>query len=102
MGERLRSAPSDVCVVVDDQRVVLGVLRGASLARVSDEAEHTVEEDMELGPKTFRPSAGPDEIRAYLERHQVDSVLVTDPDGHLVGLLERSKVESADARRGAK
>src|SRR5215213_6762091 len=52
--DRLRPAGETSCIVVNDQRVVLGRVRGESL---EGDAEQTVEAVMEAGPTTVRPSA---------------------------------------------
>src|SRR5215212_10190436 len=51
--ETVRMSGWDRCVVVNKERVVLGLLRERELAFV---AEATVEEAMRNGPATFRPN----------------------------------------------
>ncbi len=82
--QRVQAAGWDTCVVVDRQRVVLGLLRGDALQAG---AETSVEAEMELGPRTFRLNASQESITEYLQRHQTDRVLVTDADGKLVGMV---------------
>lgn len=90
-GERMQESDWDSCVVVDDQRVVLGLLHKADISEGG-----TVEERMELGPSTYRPNADPKGASDYMERHDVPSVIVSDSFGHLFGLLRRE-----DAKRAA-
>jgi CBS domain-containing protein len=88
--ERVRVGGWDACIVVSEQRVVLGRLGRKALAADTDES---VEETMTPGPNTVRPSIG---VNALLERIRVrklSSFLVTTPDGRLVGLVLREDIE---------
>lgn len=95
--ERAAAAGWDTCVVVDHDRVVLGLLDSSRLAGESD---RTAEEAMELGPSTFRPDAELERLLDYMRRHHRSVVLVTTPDGRLVGLVRRVDVGSTDVLRG--
>lgn len=95
--ERCAAAGWDTCVVVDHDRVVLGLLDSSRLAGESD---RTAEEAMELGPSTFRPSAELERLLDYMRRHRRSGVLVTTPDGRLVGLVRRADVGRTDVLRG--
>ena len=90
---RVCDAGWDACPVVNNERVVLGLLRcdGADPTLGA-----TVEDSMESGPSTFRPDASLDQPLAYLRRHNLTSVLVTTSDGRLVGLLSQQTLEQAD------
>src|SRR5690242_14299462 len=57
--DRVRTTSSDVCVAVNDQHVVLGLLRARAL---SADADTPVETVMDPGPSTFRPSVTVDEM----------------------------------------
>lgn len=84
----------DACAVVNDDRVVLGLLR----CNGSDAMPGmTVEQRMESGPSTFRPDARLDRPLSYMRRHDLASVLVTRSDGRLVGLLLRESIERVDS-----
>ena len=82
----------DACVVVNDERVVLGLLCCDGLT-ASPGA--TVEQHMKSGPSTFRPDATLDQPLDHMRRHNVGSVLVTTPNGRLKGLLLRADAETA-------
>lgn len=73
-------------MVVNDQRVVLGLLRAAELAAAS---EGPVEAVMRPGPSTFRPHVPITEMAHYMIEHELVSAPVTTSDGRLVGLLRR-------------
>src|SRR5919201_801352 len=60
--ERVRAAGWDTCVVVNEQRVVLGRLGHKAL---TSGADMSVDEAMTPGPRTVRPSIG---TEALLER----------------------------------
>ena len=91
--DRARGAGWDAAVVVDGERVVLGLLRAAELAK---EGELSIEEAMRPGPSTFRPYVPIKEMADYLTGHKLESSPVTTLDGKLVGLLLK-----ADAVREA-
>ncbi len=82
--QRVQAVGWDTCVVVDHERVVLGLLRGDAL---QNGAGTSVEAAMELGPRTYRLNASRESITDYMRRHQTDRVLVTDADGKLVGMI---------------
>jgi len=70
--------------VVNDERVVLGLLCAPNLEADPDA---TVESVMEAGPSTFRPNVPTEEMAGYFRDHHLDSAPITTPDGRLVGLL---------------
>jgi Mg/Co/Ni transporter MgtE len=84
--ERVRAAGWDACVVVNEERVVLGLLRAGELEQGRDEP---VEQVMRPGPSTFRPHVPIEELAHHLIHHDVPSSPVTTSDGRLVGLLRR-------------
>jgi Mg/Co/Ni transporter MgtE len=88
--ERVRAAGWDTCIVVNEQRVVLGRLGRKALAADSDES---VEEAMTPGPSTARPSIGTDALLERIRTRNLTSFLVTTPDGRLVGLVHRDDLE---------
>lgn len=95
MGEvrdRVVAAGWDQCLVVNDQQVVLGRLRGAALA-VPTEA--TVEEAMEPGPTTIRPDELLIDLVPRLRDKRITSIIVTTPDGRLVGTIDLRTAERA-------
>jgi Mg/Co/Ni transporter MgtE len=88
--ERVRGASWDTCIVVTEQRVVLGRLGRKALASDSDES---VEEAMSPGPGTVRPSIGTDALLERMRPRNLARYLVTTPDGGLVGLVRRDELE---------
>ena len=71
-------------VVVDADRVVLGLVNSDALA--GDPAT-PVEEVMDSAPVTFRPNVRAGEMPDYLKKQGVQRAIVTTSDGVLVGLL---------------
>jgi CBS domain-containing protein len=88
--ERVRAAGWDVCVVVNEERIVLGLLRAKELAR---EDALTAEAAMRPGPSTFRPHVPIDEMAAFMISHELASAPVTTGEGELIGVLLREDAE---------
>jgi Mg/Co/Ni transporter MgtE len=84
--ERVSATGWDACVVVNDERVVLGLLRAEELGRGQDEP---VEEVMRPGPSTFRPHVPIEEMAHFMIEHDLSASPVTSSDGRLIGLLKR-------------
>jgi len=89
---RVRSTGWDTCLVVNEERVVLGRLRGTAFEADLDTAAETV---MEAGPTTFRPDARIAGVTARMRERGTSSVVVTTPDGRLVGVLTRAQAEGS-------
>ena len=88
--ETVRKRGWDRCVVVNKERVVLGLLRERELA---SDSEATVEEVMRNGPATFRPNEPVEKLAKRMRERGSNAVLVTTSDGRLVGLLYRDDAE---------
>jgi CBS domain-containing protein len=88
--ERMRKMGWDRCVVVNKERVVLGLLREKEL---SSDPKVPVEEAMRNGPATFRPNDPVGKMAKRMRDRGATAVLVTTSDGRLVGLLYREDVE---------
>lgn len=90
--DRVRAAGWNACVVVNNERVVLGLLREAQL---KGDPERPVESVMRPGPTTFRPHVPIAEMAHFLLDHNLDSSPVTTSDGRLLGLLRREDAVGA-------
>jgi CBS domain-containing protein len=88
--ERVRAAGWDTCVVINEQRVVLGRLGRRALA---GNDERSIAESMSPGPTTVRPSIGADALLELIRARNLTGYLVTTPDGRLVGLVRRDVIE---------
>jgi CBS domain-containing protein len=103
-GERVDQAAGrarwvgwDNCIVVNAQRVVVGRLRRDAFDAAGGA---TVEQVMEQGPTTIRAS---EELAGLVQRmrnRNVPAIVVTDPDGRLLGILRRPDAELALAGAG--
>ncbi len=88
--DRALDADQNVCVVVDDHGVVLGRLRGDALR---GESGATLDSVMEDGPTTIRADVPLQEITERMRKRRVGSIVVTDPEGRLIGILYRDDAE---------
>ena len=83
-----RQPDDDLCVVINDRNIVLGVIQGDAwnanpAARVVDV--------MDCGPLTLRPNLDPKEARELLKDYDASSVIVTTSDGELLGTVRIAK-----------
>jgi CBS domain-containing protein len=90
--ERVRAAGWDACVVVNEARIVMGLLRAEELGRKED---LTAESAMRPGPSTFRPHVPIAEMAEFMAEHDLPNVPVTTSGGELIGLLLLEEVRSA-------
>jgi CBS domain-containing protein len=96
VADRLRESGHRVCVVTNER----GIMFGRLLARaLNADPETAVEEVMEPGPTAIRPD---DPLEGLVERMRkagVRSILVTTPEGRLVGIVYREDAERFLAER---
>jgi hypothetical protein len=90
--ERVLESGSDLCAVVNEERIVVGLLRGDALAKDEDAR---ADEVMELGSKTVRPSTVVEELLRRRSSQGVKSWVVTTSHGVLLGRLTRDEAERA-------
>lgn len=97
--ERVRADGRDTCVVVNEQRIVLGILRKNALA--ADPAR-CAEEVMSPGPKTFRPDVTLEELLQFMRDHDIKTnSLVSTSEGRLLGIISRADAEATLAHEAA-
>jgi rhodanese-related sulfurtransferase/CBS domain-containing protein len=82
--QRARSVKWEMAVVVNEHRVILGRLR---LSRVDVDSSLPVAEVMEPGPVTVHADALLDATLQRLSDRHVETVIVSTPDGELLGVL---------------
>ena len=80
-----------LCMVVNQERVVVGRLRGDRLRLGAEQVTDVMEE----GPTTIRGSEDLQALVDRMRRRKVGSIVVTDPDGRLMGILYRDDGENA-------
>ncbi len=88
--ERVQAAGEKVCIVTNEEGIVLGRLRGKAF---NADPEASVESVMEAGPTTIRPDILLEEITEHLQERRVGSIVVTTSVGRLIGILYRSDAE---------
>ena len=94
--DRAQAAGWNVVVVIDDQRVVLGLLRSKQLEM---DPNLTAEQAMRPGPSTFRPYVSTKEMADFMVGHDLESAPITTSDGKLVGVLFKSEAVRLAADR---
>jgi Mg/Co/Ni transporter MgtE len=75
-----------VCVVVNAERVVFGLLREAELKSPDEKKASDV---MRPGPSTFRPNVSIIKMATSMVSHDLVNCPITTSDGRLVGVLWR-------------
>ena len=88
--DQVEAARDDVCIVTNDEAIVLGRLRYRTLAAERGNAVHEV---MESGPTTTRAD---DELEGLVQRlynADVRSMIITTPEGRLLGVVYREDAE---------
>ena len=80
----------DRCVVVNEERIVLGLLREKEL---SSDPGSNVEAAMRNGPATVRPDEPVKKIAKRMRERRVSAVLVSTSDGRLVGVYSSDDAE---------
>ena len=89
---RVRAQGWDSVVVLNEERVVLGLLRSAELDK---DADLVIERAMRPGPSTFRPYVSLHEMAHFMVEHNLENAPITTSDGRLVGLLLQKDVVAA-------
>jgi CBS domain-containing protein len=87
--ERVIAAGWDACVVVSQERVVLGLLRATELQA---DPHLLVDQVMRPGPSTYRPFVSVADMRRTMIDRNLESSPVTTSDGKLVGLVRKQDV----------
>jgi CBS domain-containing protein len=94
--KRVRAAGRDACVVINEKRIVMGLLGADQLGRDGDV---TAGSAMRPGPSTFRPHVAIEEMAKVMAKRDLPNVPVTTSAGELIGLLVREDVERAVLKR---
>ena len=87
---RVVASPYGFALVVAADGTLVGRLRAAALA--GDPAAHA-EQVMEAGPSTVRPDRPLAELVELMRDHDLRFMLVTSPEGRLLGVLPRGLAE---------
>jgi predicted transcriptional regulator len=101
LGEKVADAAAraaaggwDMCLVVNDQGIVLGRLDRRELHA---EGNQPVENVMRPGPSTYRPDVPAAELRHLMAHRGIGKLPVTTSDGRLLGVICREVLDDLDA-----
>ena len=90
---RVREGTWGRCVVLNEEEVVMGVLTEKILAAAPEDSP--AEAVMQLGPTTVRANEDLAGLAHRMHDRDAASVLVTTPEGRLIGVLVRADAEAA-------
>jgi rhodanese-related sulfurtransferase len=104
LRERLEDVKSrrrpnqDMCVVVNDRNIVMGVIQGETWdaspqARVADV--------MQPGPRTLRPDMDPKDAQRVLRNYEASGAIVTSSDGELLGIVRIAQKKPQKTHKAA-
>jgi hypothetical protein len=91
MHERVEASPYGFAFVLSDDGILLGRLRKVAL---EGDPDATAETAMEPGPSTVRADLAPTRLRERLERSDLNTAVITDPDGRLLGVVRRDDLRT--------
>ena len=94
VSARARAAGWDSCVVLNERRIALGRLR---LDRADETSNSPVGDVSEPGPATVRADADVSETFERLGARRTRDIIVTTPEGELVGVLRASDDDPVSA-----
>lgn len=94
VARRIDASPYGFALVLSPGRVLLGRVRRS---RLSDPGT-SVEALVEPGPSTIRPHTPIEDLAARLAGSEVHTLIVTDPDGQLLGVVRRHDVDESHRR----
>jgi Mg/Co/Ni transporter MgtE len=86
----LPAGPDSICAVTNEAGIVVGRVRWKDLP---EDEDVVVEDFMQIGPATVRPR---EELSGMVERMRsagVKTILVTTPQGRLLGIVNRDDAE---------
>jgi CBS domain-containing protein len=86
-GQAIKAAEDrgwNICVVINDKRIVAGRLRAG---KIGPDDGRRAEDAMEPGPATIRANDDLDATRQRMRDKHVSVLLVTTPEGELLGAL---------------
>lgn len=96
---RSRRRPNqDLCVVVNDRNVVLGVIQGETW---NANHEARIANVMQPGPRTIRPNLDPKDAQKILRKYDASTAIVTTSDGELLGIIRIAQKNTQKAPNAA-
>jgi predicted transcriptional regulator len=98
VAQRMGNDGWDWCVAVDEHDVVLGLVATHDI----DETDtRTVDAVMQEGPQTARPDTTVSDLKKRMDESKLDEIIITDPDGRLLGIVLRARVEGTSVHSRA-
>jgi CBS domain-containing protein len=91
--ERVKGSPYGFALVTTNGGVLLGRLRGSAMRAAP--ADATAEAVMEAGPSTVRADTPARELAERLAKRNLNTVIVSTPEGRLIGVVHRRDLETA-------
>ena len=88
--QRAQAIGASFCPVVNDEGIVLGVVGKEASERSESVPVETI---MDPQPRTLRPSMSVDDATDFLEKQNLDAVLITTSDGKLMGIFKRTAAD---------
>lgn len=95
--EKMKANNDDLCVAIDDDNIVLGMVSAAGHERLREGAK--VEDIMRSGSTTIRANEPLAPLVERMKAAGVDGILVTNAEGRLLGLLYRDEAEETLRQR---
>src|SRR5262245_24535482 len=93
-----RRPDKDMCVVVNDRTIGVGVIQGET----SDaNPQSRIGDVMQPGPRTLRPDLDPKDAQKLLRNYDAPAAIVTTSDGELLGIIRIAQKKSQKARKAA-
>src|SRR5215467_12412222 len=93
-----RGPTQDLCVVVNDKNIVLGVIQGETW---DANPQSRIADVMQPGPRTIRPDLDPKDAQKILLNYDATSAIVTTSDGELMGIIRIAQKKPQKAHKAA-
>jgi len=93
-----RRPNQDICVVVNDRNIVLGVISGETW---DANPQARIVDIMQPGPHTVRPDLEPKDAERVLRSADSDSAIVTTSDGELLGVIKPAQKKAQKSHKAA-
>jgi CBS domain-containing protein len=90
VADKLEPVPHDYCVVLNDHDIILGRMRKKNILGPPDAP---VEQAMEPGPTTVRPSEPARGLLEQMRRKHVPAVIVSTNKGRLMGVVTQDALQ---------
>src|ERR1041384_58412 len=93
-----RRPNQDLCVVVNDRNIVLGVIQGETW---DANPQSRVGDVMQPGPQTIRPDLEPKDAQKVLKNYNAANAIVTTSDGELLGTIKIAQKKAQKTHKAA-